>query len=271
MRSKQTDGDTYLFAITENTNDVAMMLIDESDQVHINAAARALLMKLWRGNYRRNLQHLIPDMAGQLDRGHLYMAGVKLSDEEGTKAMEIRERWINLLQMAATGTKKTRTLLTPIGLLIFGVFTGLFVLAAVVVDRVLALPRLVPESARLSISIPVLAVGVFVTAWSVFHFLKVKGTPVPFNPPPQVVSTGPYRYVRNPMLTGVFLFLFGLGLGLNSGSLVLFFTPLYVVLNVWELKHIEEPELIKRLGDEYLEYRKKTPMFFPRRRPRPIS
>lgn len=185
--------------------------------------------------------------------------------------MKIRERWANLLQKAATGTRKTRTFLTPIGLLIFGVFTGLFVLAAVFVDRALDLPRLLPESARLSISIPVIAVGVFVTAWSAFHFLKVKGTPVPFNPPPQVVNTGPYRYARNPMLTGVFLVLFGIGFSINSVSLVLFFTPLYVLMNVWELKHIEEPELIKRLGDEYIEYRRKTPMFVPGRRPRPKS
>jgi len=83
-----------------------------------------------------------------------------------------------------------------------------------------------------------------------------------------VVKTGPYRYARNPMLTGVFLFLFGLGIGVNSLSLVCFFTPLYVLVNMWELKEIEEPELLRRLGDEYNEYRKQTPMFIPGRRPR---
>ncbi len=171
----------------------------------------------------------------------------------------------------ATGTRRTRTLLTPIGVLIFGVFTGLFVLTAVFVDRVLDLPRLLPESARLSISIPVIAIGVFVTTWAAFHFLKVKGTPAPFNPPPRVVKTGPYRYAGNPMLTGVFLILFGIGFGIDSVSLVLFFTPIYVLMNVWELKHIEEPELIKRLGDEYIEYRRKTPMFIPRQKQRPES
>ena len=41
---------------------------------------------------------------------------------------------------------------------------------------------------------------------------------MPFNPPPKVVKTGPYRYARNPMLTGVFLFLFGVGFGVNSIS-----------------------------------------------------
>jgi len=70
------------------------------------------------------------------------------------------------------------------------------------------------------------------------------------------------------MLTGVFLFLFGLGFGVNSFSLVCFFTPLYVLVNVWELKEIEEPELVRRLGDEYNEYRKRTPMFIPGRTPR---
>jgi len=177
--------------------------------------------------------------------------------------MKFREHWIILLHRAATGTKKTRTLLTPIGVTIFGAFTAMFVLAALLVDRLLGLPGLLPEGARLPVSIPVMAVGVAVTAWSGFHFLKVKGTPVPFNPPPEVVTSGPYRYARNPMLTGVFLFLFGLGIAFDSFSLVLFFTPLFIVINVWELKEIEEPELVKRFGDKYVEYRKRTPMFFP--------
>ena len=182
--------------------------------------------------------------------------------------MGFRESWINLIHRAATGTKRTRTLLTPVGVMIFAVFTALFVFAAIIVDRLLQLPRLLPARARLPLSIPVMVVGAAVTAWSAFHFLKVKGTPVPLNPPPQVVKTGPYRYARNPMLTGVFLFLFGVGFGVNSVSLVFFFTPLFVLVNVWELKRIEEPELMKLLGDEYIEYRRQTPMFLPRFRPR---
>lgn len=182
--------------------------------------------------------------------------------------MGFRESWINFLHSAATGTKKTRTLLTPIGVMIFGLFTALFVFASIFVDRMLHLPRFLPEEARLPMSIPLMAVGITVTAWSSFHFLKVKGTPVPFNPPPQVVNSGPYRYTRNPMLTGVFLFLFGVGFYINSVSLVFFFTPLFVLINVWELKQIEEPELIKRLGDEYIKYRRETPMFLPFFRPK---
>ncbi len=100
--------------------------------------------------------------------------------------------------------------------------------------------------------------------WSILHFIKVKGTPVPFNPPPKLVATGPYAYVRNPMLSGVFIFMFGLGILFRSISLVFIFTPLFILFNFLELKNIEEPELEKRLGRDYSKYKKIIPMFFPR-------
>ena len=100
--------------------------------------------------------------------------------------------------------------------------------------------------------------------WSMVHFIKVRGTPVPFNPPPKLVTTGPYARARNPMLTGLFIFLLGLGILFGSISLIFIFTPLFVLLNVLELRAIEEPELEKRLGTEYIEYKKRTPMFIPR-------
>jgi len=180
--------------------------------------------------------------------------------------MGIRDHWINLLHRAATGTKKTRTLLTPLGMVIFGVFTGLFVVLAVLVDRWCSL--LWPLSGGLSwlMAAPLMTIGVGLAAWSAFHFLKVKGTPVPFNPPPRLVMTGPYQFVRNPMLTGVFLLLFGIGFAIKSLSLVVLFTPLFVLANVWELKEIEEPELVKRLGEDYVAYQQRTPMFIPRMR-----
>jgi protein-S-isoprenylcysteine O-methyltransferase Ste14 len=181
----------------------------------------------------------------------------------GVTDMELRNRWISFLHKLATGTKITRSLLTPIGVVIFGVITTLFVLVALFVDKLLGLSCFLPEAVRVLISIPLMVVGMAVTVWSAFHFVKAKGTPVPINPPPKVVDTGPYHYTRNPMLTGVFLFLFGVGFSVNSYSLVFIFTPVYILIHVWELKKIEEPELMKRLGDEYTEYRKRTPMFIP--------
>jgi hypothetical protein len=102
----------------------------------------------------------------------------------GKQNMNIRELWVSLLHRAATGSKKIRTLLTPIGAVIFGLFTALFVFLAALVDRALSLPWPFQNAVSWSVSVPMMATGVAAIAWSAFHFLKVKGTPVPFNPPP---------------------------------------------------------------------------------------
>lgn len=86
---------------------------------------------------------------------------------------------------------------------------------------------------------------------------------MPLSPPPKLVDTGPYAYSRNPMLSGVFLMLFGIGFLFQSLSLVIIYTPMFMVIAFLEFKMIEEPELEKRIGAPYVEYRKKVPMFFP--------
>ena len=79
--------------------------------------------------------------------------------------MDIRRSWIDLLHRAATGTKKTRTLLTPIGVAMFGVFTAVFVIAALWIDRLLSLPGLLPDGARFPVSVPLMAAGIAVLGW----------------------------------------------------------------------------------------------------------
>jgi len=77
LLSKKQDKDKYFFAVTEHTNDVAMLLIDDNDIVHINEMARQRLQTLWSDAYGENMKKLIPDMAEQLEAGFLYSAGVK--------------------------------------------------------------------------------------------------------------------------------------------------------------------------------------------------
>jgi len=177
--------------------------------------------------------------------------------------MGLKSRWIDFLYRSATNTKKSRTLLTPVGAFIFGLFIFIFVYIALQFDKFLKLPKIFMFPLNLYISIPLLLLGLLITGWSVLYFLKEKGTPVPVNPPPKLVNTGPYAYTRNPMLTGIFLLMFGIGSFISSFSLIFIFTPLFILINTWELKMIEEPELSRRLGEKYDEYRNKTPMFIP--------
>lgn len=177
--------------------------------------------------------------------------------------MSLRDRLINVFYKAATGSRKVRTLLTPVGLVFFFTLVVLFIAASFWMDKSLGFPELLPASWSTTVSVPIIIIGVFLILWSGLHFVKVKGTPVPFNPPPKLVTTGPYAYVRNPMVTGVFVLLLGLGILFNSVSLAFVFTPLFILLNVLELKAVEERELEKRFGKEYTEYKKRVPMFIP--------
>ena len=182
--------------------------------------------------------------------------------------MTIRSKWVEILYLVATGSKKIRNFFTPIGAFFYGLLIFSFIIVALEVDRLLGIKDIFPRPLSIMLALPVFAFALFLLGWSVLYFFRAKGTPVPFNPPPQLVTAGPYAYVRNPMLTGIFALLFGFGALFGSVSLLVVFTPLFILINVWELKIIEEPELIKRLGEDYIEYRKRTPMFFPRFRRR---
>lgn len=81
LESKHEDGDKFLFVIAEKSNEIAMLLVDENDEVHVNEEARALLMKLWQGeNYKNNILLFMPDIVNELDKGNHYFAGVKVAE-----------------------------------------------------------------------------------------------------------------------------------------------------------------------------------------------
>ena len=75
--SLAADQDDYIFAVTENSGHVAMVLIEKSGQVHINEQAREKLRALWPATYASNMQQLIPAFAKQLHAGELSINGVK--------------------------------------------------------------------------------------------------------------------------------------------------------------------------------------------------
>ena len=173
------------------------------------------------------------------------------------------EKRIKTIYEIATGSSKKRKLYTPLGALLFFSVTALFIVIPLLIERTFHIPQFLTSPWDIIASIPFIVVGLFYTLWSVITFFKSKGTPVPFNPPPELVVKGPYKYSRNPMTAGLFLQMLGLGLLLGSILLTFVFTPLYILMHYHQLKTLEEPELEKRLGNAYKEYKSKVPMFFP--------
>jgi protein-S-isoprenylcysteine O-methyltransferase Ste14 len=184
--------------------------------------------------------------------------------------MQLKDRMINIIYSTAMGTNKKKLLLTPVFGTIFFLTTSLFVLIPLYIDWVFNIPKAIFQPLNYILSFLLILIGIFLVLWSVFHFIKVKGTPVPVNPPPRLISSGPYAYSRNPMTSGLFLQMFGIGIYFGSVLSVFVFTPVYILLHVIELKRVEEPELEKRLGEDYVDYKTRVPMFFPWRRNLPI-
>jgi protein-S-isoprenylcysteine O-methyltransferase Ste14 len=164
----------------------------------------------------------------------------------------------------ATGPKRRRRLLTPVGFLAFGGSLVVVIAGGLLTDRALNFPRLLPGAMGLVVGGPLLAAGALLCGWCVVRFWRARGTPIPLNPPEELIASGPYAWVRNPMLSGVLGTLFGLGLVLHSIGVTLIWTPAYVLLHLLELKRVEEPELERRFGASYIEYKKRVPMFIPR-------
>jgi hypothetical protein len=76
--SMREDNDEFLFVVTEHTNDVAMLLIEKTGEVHINEEAREKLKEIWPDTYQETMRFLIPNMAEQLHNDNLAVHGVQV-------------------------------------------------------------------------------------------------------------------------------------------------------------------------------------------------
>ncbi len=104
-------------------------------------------------------------------------------------------------------------------------------------------------------------------SWSVYTQHRIgRGTPVPVVPTRRLITSGPYKYCRNPMAFGTLLLYIGLSLIFNSISAIFILVALVLVPLLLFIKIVEEKELEIRFGHEYTEYKEKTPFLIPRLR-----
>ena len=111
-----------------------------------------------------------------------------------------------------------------------------------------------------------LSVGAAVYFRCLWEFAaRGRGIPLPIDHPRQLVVSGLYQYVRNPMYVGVLIFLLGEVMMFRSTDLLIYaagwfaFVHLNVVL--WE-----ERLLRPKFGDSYARYRRSVRRWIPGRR-----
>jgi protein-S-isoprenylcysteine O-methyltransferase Ste14 len=114
------------------------------------------------------------------------------------------------------------------------------------------------------LAFPLWLFGLMVLLWSFWDFLmKGRGTPAPIDPPKELVATGFYRYVRNPMYVGILSILLAHFLWFGYWGLLIYSAAIFTAFHLFVTGY-EEPNLRKKFGSSYEDYCKSVPRWIPR-------
>ncbi|MCZ6602699.1 MAG: isoprenylcysteine carboxylmethyltransferase family protein [Planctomycetota bacterium] len=103
--------------------------------------------------------------------------------------------------------------------------------------------------------------------WSYGHLDKATRTSA--HRPPAVTTSGPYAFVRNPIMYGSALSDLGFLLMAGNPVLVALYLITMVPMHAWRVIRVEEPFLLKEYGEEYRKYLAAVPRFLPKLTPTP--
>lgn len=108
-----------------------------------------------------------------------------------------------------------------------------------------------------------IVLGASAFLWCYWTFISIgKGTPWPFDPPKNLVTTGLYGYVRNPMEGSYLLILLGEVLLYESSALIFYLLFNFLYLHIRQIV-VQEPRLRRRFGESYEHYCKSVPRWIP--------
>jgi protein-S-isoprenylcysteine O-methyltransferase Ste14 len=107
------------------------------------------------------------------------------------------------------------------------------------------------------LGVVMLAVGAILAVWAQWIFRKVHTTTVPYETTTKLVDWGPYRFTRNPMYLGLFLFFGGISVAFTFvWSILLLVVVVYYVNTV--VIPVEEKQLRRNFADAYEKYSRRV-------------
>ncbi len=117
------------------------------------------------------------------------------------------------------------------------------------------------------LAFPLWLIGAAILLWCFWEFVaRGHGTPAPIDPPKELVVSGMYRYVRNPMYVGVLLILLGHFVWFKTIWMIVYAVFAFLVVHTFVTLY-EEPTLKNKFGAAYERYLQKVPRWIPRIRP----
>jgi protein-S-isoprenylcysteine O-methyltransferase Ste14 len=114
------------------------------------------------------------------------------------------------------------------------------------------------------LALPLWLIGSLIVLWCFWDFtFKGRGTPVPIDPPKELVVTGPYHYVRNPIYVGVLSIFLGHFLWFGYWALLVYTVLAFIGVHFFVVLY-EEPTLKKKFGPAYEDYLSQVPRWIPK-------
>ena len=114
------------------------------------------------------------------------------------------------------------------------------------------------------LAFPLWLIGGLEILWCFWDFtFKGRGTPLPIDPPKELVMTGPYRYVRNPIYLGVLIIVIGYFFWFKSIWMIVYAIIAFLVCHLF-IVFYEERTLKKKFGTAYENYCKSVPRWIPK-------
>ena len=113
---------------------------------------------------------------------------------------------------------------------------------------------------RAGIGLALFVAGLAFAIWARLHIGRNWGTPMSQKAEPELVTSGPYRFVRHPIYSGILAGGIGTAVALNwSWLIVVAISGIYFIYSAT----VEERYLTKEFPVAYPEYRRSTKMLIP--------
>lgn len=120
-------------------------------------------------------------------------------------------------------------------------------------------PFHMPFGIRLGVALTLVAIGQGISISGMLSFRRARTTVNPFKPDTasSLVTSGVYRFTRNPMYVGLLLTLLGWAAFLSSPPALLYPVLYVLYMNRFQIEP-EERALLSRFGDGYAAYTKQV-------------
>lgn len=134
---------------------------------------------------------------------------------------------------------------------------ALAVLVGLGADWLYPLPFLPASLPAVLLGATVFGVALALAIWAILT-MRGAGTRIETHQPTTaIVASGPYRYTRNPIYSGMFLGQIGLAIGFDSLWLLAALVPFYLVIRYGVVAR-EEVYLERKFADAYLSYKSRV-------------